>query len=184
MAQELPFTVVGGRLVADLEARATNAGKTFATGRVAHSNRVFNKQTNTYEDGDTSFYNITIFGPSAEHALASLQKGDRVNVVGTLKIRTFTRKDGTTGTSADITVTNIGPDLAFNDVQVDRSRSGGQNNYGNQNRGGFQGNNQGGFQGNQGQPAPEESDPWTGGQPAAEDPFTQSSGQGSNFGGW
>ena len=110
---------------------------------------MYNERTSTYEDGVARVYSFTIFGPAAEHALNNLRKDSHVNVFGTLLIRSFTRKDGSPGNSANITVNNIGPDLMYIDVQIIDSRSGGQGNFDGQNQGGLQGNNLGGLQGNQ-----------------------------------
>lgn len=167
MANEVYVSIVG-RLTSDLTARVTKAGKSMATGSVAHSERIWDRQNNAFRDGDPNFYNFAIFGPDADHALRSLQKGDRVIVHGKQSIRNFERADGSRGSSVEITVDEIAPTLKFTDVQIVRTRPGAP----------------------QGAPQPAAQEnagpsPWDDNQQAAQaDPFTNSGNGDSAFGGW
>ncbi|GAA1652680.1 single-stranded DNA-binding protein [Microbacterium flavum] len=78
-----------------------------------------------WSDVHTNFYNVSAFRKLAENALASLERGQRVIVVGKLKVRTW-ESNGRTGTSVDIEASSIGPDLMFGVATFSRStRSGG-----------------------------------------------------------
>jgi single-strand DNA-binding protein len=88
----------------------------------------------------------------AENVAESLQKGQRVIVTGSLKIRNFERQDGSKGTSVEINVEEVGPSLKWATAKVTKaSRSGGGD------FGGGQGGQQGGGDAN----------PWSQ-QPAAQ----------------
>lgn len=163
MANEMIVPFVGN-LTADPEARVTNGGKTMVTGSIVHKERIFDRQTNSFKDGEPNFFDLTMFSPDADHALASYKKGTRVVGIGKLRIRQFERKDGSRGTSASITVIEMGRSTKFEDIPVsDGNQSGGfqQNGGYAQNNGYQQPQNNGGSQ-----------DPWSGQQAAHEDPFT------------
>lgn len=149
MANELRVPIIGN-LTRDLEARMTKTGKAMATGCVAHTERVYNRQTQQFEDGPASFYDLVIFDPDAANALECLKKGMRVIVFGKQRVKTFERRDGSKGTAVEIVAEEIGPSLKFRKAHVD-------------------GGSRGGYQ--QGQPA---QDPWSSSQPdqaAQADPF-------------
>ncbi|HEX6395752.1 MAG TPA: single-stranded DNA-binding protein [Acidimicrobiales bacterium] len=60
------------------------------------------------------------FGSLAEHVAASLQKGDRVGVVGKGEVETWTGKDGVERHKKEILADGVGPDLRFVKVGVNR----------------------------------------------------------------
>lgn len=69
-------------------------------------------ENGTWRDVHTNFYNVSVFRKLAEHAYASLEKGQRVILSGKLKVRHW-EANGRTGTSVDLEATSIGPDLMF-----------------------------------------------------------------------
>lgn len=79
MAQTPIHTTIVGRLVADPEVRYTNDGKPVASFTIASSQRVYNKQTGQWEDGEATFLGCTAWSKLAE-GVATLGKrpaGDR-----------------------------------------------------------------------------------------------------------
>jgi single-strand DNA-binding protein len=80
--------------------------------RLATSNRRFDRTQARWVDGETNWYSVALFRQLALNAAASLQKGDRVIIVGRLKVRNW--KDGTrSGLSVDVEADAIGPDLSW-----------------------------------------------------------------------
>ena len=69
-------------------------------------------ENGAWTDGHTNFYNVSVFRSLAEHAFASLEKGQRVIVAGKLRVRRW-EANGRAGTSVDLEATSVGPDLMF-----------------------------------------------------------------------
>ncbi len=63
-------------------------------------------------DAHTNYYNVSVFRRLADHALQSLERGQRVIIQGKLKLRQW-EANGRSGTSADLEATSLGPDLMF-----------------------------------------------------------------------
>ena len=59
MAQTPIHTTIVGRLTADPEQRYTHDGKPVTSFTIASSQRVYNKQTGQWEDGETAFLDCT-----------------------------------------------------------------------------------------------------------------------------
>ncbi len=130
MAGETNITVIGN-LTDDPELKFTPSGAAVANFTVASTPRTFDRQTNEWKDGDALFLRCAAWRGLAENVAESLQKGQRVIVTGSLKIRNFERQDGSKGTSVEINVDEIGPSLKFATAKVTKaSRSGGGGDFG------------------------------------------------------
>lgn len=139
------ITIEGGTVVADPELRYTPQGVAVANFRVAANSRKFNKDTNQWEDGDTTFLTCNLWGDAAQNVADTLQKGMRVNVTGRLKQRQYQTKDGQDRTVYEVEVFEVGPSLKYATAQVNRNpRDGGNYNQG------------------QGQGQGQQTDPWGG----------------------
>jgi len=103
---------VTGNIAADPERRTTAGGDVVVAFRVGSTQRRFDKESNTWVDAYTNWYHVSAFRSLAEHALRSLRKGDRVIVVGTLRLRTW-ENDSRSGVTADVDAHAIGPDLRW-----------------------------------------------------------------------
>ena len=86
-----------GNLTRDPETRDVN-GKTVASFGIA-VNRNYTAQDGTRP---VDFFNITVWGRSAENCAKFLAKGRKVCVVGAIQIRNYDAQDGTKRTSVDI----------------------------------------------------------------------------------
>lgn len=113
-----------GNLTRDFEAKVLPSGSTVANGSLAVTERRLNKSTNEWEDGETSFYDVEIYNGQGENAVNSLGKGNRVIVVGRLRIRDFERQDGSKGKQAVVTVDEIGPALKWATAEVTKAAKG------------------------------------------------------------
>ena len=160
MAQgDTPITIVGN-LVADPELRWTPNQVAVCNFRIATTPRVYNRDTNQWEDGDAVFMTCNIWRQAAENAAETLTKGMRVIVQGNLKQRSYQTKEGEQRTVYEIEVDEVGPSLRYatatvnradrnNNTQVQSQQSGWQVQ---DSRGGF-GQPQQGQQGTWGEPA-------------------------------
>lgn len=139
MAQgDTPITLIGN-VVADPELRYTPSGAAVANFRVASTPRVFNRESNQWEDGDALFLTCNIWREAAENVMESLSKGMRVIVQGRLRQRSYDTREGERRTVYEIEVDEVGPSLKFASAQVTRNpRSGGQGGGGGQGFGGGQ----------------------------------------------
>jgi single-strand DNA-binding protein len=80
--------------------------------RLASTNRWFDRAQSRWVDGETNWYTVAAFRQLALNSAASLQKGDRVIVVGKLKIKNWDN-GSKSGLNVDIEADAIGPDLTW-----------------------------------------------------------------------
>lgn len=106
-----PSMTIIGNLTADPELRFTPSGVAVADFTVASTNRVKNKNSGEWEDGDSTFVRCTVWEQYAENVAETLLKGMRVVVVGRLRVRQYETKDGAKGTSVECMVDEVGPAL-------------------------------------------------------------------------
>lgn len=102
-----------GFVSSEFEMRTTATGLVAGQFRIGSSERRLDPLTNAWTDGRTNWYRINVFRSLAQNAMVSLRKGDRILVVGKLRIKPFLRKDGSHGTNVEIDAEGIGPDLQF-----------------------------------------------------------------------
>ncbi|OJU39749.1 MAG: hypothetical protein BGN97_00610 [Microbacterium sp. 69-10] len=103
--------VIAGNIGNDPTKNETRNGKAVINFRVGTSHNYVDQRTGEWVEGPTSWYNVSAFGNIAEHAKASLHRGDPVIVVGRLRIRDWEAGDGKKGREAEITADAIGHDL-------------------------------------------------------------------------
>jgi len=84
-----------GHLGKDPETRTSERGTTYTT---------FSMAANYKNQGEdiTTWFNVTCFGHSSNFVNNYLKKGSAVYVSGELQPRTYSKKDGTNGTSLDV----------------------------------------------------------------------------------
>ena len=108
MAGETILTIVGN-LTADPELRTTGTGTQVCGFTIASTPRVWNRQANQYEDGQSLFMRCSAWRDLAGHCAQSLSKGMRVIATGRLSQRSYQAQDGTNRTVVEMTVDEIGP---------------------------------------------------------------------------
>jgi single-strand DNA-binding protein len=116
---KITMTAVGN-LTKDPELRFTAAGKAVANLVIACSDRKFDRDTNTYIDGNAVFLTCTVWGKMAENCAESLQKGMQVVAVGVLRQHEFEDKQGAQQRRMELEVDNIGPSLANAVAKVEK----------------------------------------------------------------
>jgi len=100
---------VTGNLGSDSELTFTPNGKAKLEFSVGDTPRRLNQQTNQWEDaGETTWWRVTEWESKAEALGEVLKKGTKVIVTGVGGVRTYEKKDGTKGFSAEIKPKTIG----------------------------------------------------------------------------
>lgn len=110
---------IRGNLTRDPEFYPGSDGKKdFARFDVAVNSRIFNEQTQQFENGDPTFHQVVAFGRLAEN-VRQLSKGDTVLVNGELQFSSYEREDGTRIPTTRIAAEDVGPSLnRYADLQI------------------------------------------------------------------
>lgn len=108
----LPAITAIGNLTGDPELRFTPTGAAVVNFRIACNDRRKNQSTGEWEDGDTTFLDVSAWRDQAENTTASLKKGDAVIVTGHLKTSTYDKRAGGTATRVELIADTIGASLA------------------------------------------------------------------------
>ena len=125
MANETTITLVGNATNAEI--RFTPSGKAVCSFRLASTPRVYNKQTQQWEDGETLWLNCSLWGQAAENLIETIgdAKGMRVVVQGRLKSRSYDDREGNKRTVFEVEVDEVGPSLRYATAVVTRVTGGG-----------------------------------------------------------
>ena len=113
------ITVIGN-LTNDPELRITVNSTAVANFTVAAADRVFDKQTNAWKDGDTTFLRCNVWRQLAENVTESLSKGSRVVVTGRLRQRSYQTKSGEDRTVYELEVDEVGLSLRYHTAKAQR----------------------------------------------------------------
>lgn len=116
---DLPLTITGN-LTADPELRFTAAGVAVANLTVAFTPRRYDKSTDEWKDGSTTFMRCDCWRQLGEHCAESLSRGSRVVVTGTLNTEQW-EKDGEHRSAVKLTVDDIGASLAYATVSIHKA---------------------------------------------------------------
>ena len=106
---------VSGNLTKDIEVQTSQSGVNYARFSIGRSFKTRNDETRT------SFFDGVIFGELASHAAASLHKGDRVLVQGSLEQSKWTTDDGQRRQRHELRVEDIGPSLRWAEAVVEKA---------------------------------------------------------------
>jgi len=90
----------------------TQDGLPITSFRLAASTKRFDKQTNRWTDGETNWFTVTSFRQLAINSATSVSKGDRVVVMGRLRVRDWDNGERA-GTSVEIEAETLGHDLVW-----------------------------------------------------------------------
>lgn len=112
MSNTITITVCGN-LTHDPQLQNTNDGTPYVHLNIATTPRQRDKQTNQWRDGVTTWTRATAWGDLAQNIAATLVKGSRIIVTGTLENHPYTGKDGQTHNSTELRVDEIGPSLKY-----------------------------------------------------------------------
>jgi single-strand DNA-binding protein len=90
----------------------TQDGLPITSFRLAASLRKFDKQLNRWVDAETNWFTITSFRQLAVNTAVSVSKGDRVLVMGRLRVRDWDNGERA-GTSVELEAETLGHDLMW-----------------------------------------------------------------------
>lgn len=105
--RDINTIIIGGNLVKDAGYRVTSTGKELCTFRILHTRKMFNQQTNEWEDLNITGWNVSYWGRDAEDLHHQLLKGTRVCVVGRAEQRQYQDKNGEDRSSLDIIAESV-----------------------------------------------------------------------------
>ncbi|MET8788365.1 single-stranded DNA-binding protein [Streptomyces sp. NPDC004589] len=120
MRNELPLTVIGN-LVDDPELRFTAAGVAVARFTVASTPRVFDRDANTWRDGEPTFLDCSAWRQLAENLAGSVSKGARVVVAGRLRTDRWESPEGEKRSRMVLDVDDVGASMTFATVTITRT---------------------------------------------------------------
>jgi single-strand DNA-binding protein len=121
VAFESNFITFIGNLTDDPELRFTQGGAPVTTFRIA-SNRRYNDRSGAQQE-ETTFMNVNCWRDLAENAAESLTKGDRVLVIGRVRVRSYENREGQTVWTTEIEADEIAPSLRWARASVTRTGS-------------------------------------------------------------
>ncbi len=90
----------------------TGDGLTISSFRLASTQRRFDKDTEKWIDGETNWFTVTCFRQLAANVGRSINKGERVIVTGTLRIREWDNGEKV-GTTVEVEADAVGHDLTW-----------------------------------------------------------------------
>lgn len=128
------YVTLVGFVAQEPNLRTTKNGKTVTDVRVGTTPRFRDRATGEWRDGETSYYTVSCWQRLADHARASLHKGDPVLVKGRFKTRSFEDKTGQLRTVIEITADTVGHDLTRGIANYIRPRHQHVNTEGDQTR--------------------------------------------------
>ena len=125
MANDNVITIVGN-LTDDPELRYTPNGVAVTNMRVAVNRRMFNKESNSWDDKLDGYFTVNVWRDHAENVAESLKRGTRVLVTGRLISRSYENKEGETRWVTEIEADEVCPSLRWATAKVSKvNRSGG-----------------------------------------------------------
>lgn len=98
----------------------TSEGLTITSFRLASNQRRFDRGQNAWVDGDTNWYTVTAFRQLGTHVATSIEKGQRVIVLGRVRIRDWESGEKS-GTTIEIDAEAVGHDLTWGRASFVRS---------------------------------------------------------------
>ncbi len=119
MAFESNFITFIGNLTDDPDLRFTQSGAPVASFRVASNRRYTDRSGNQQEE--TTFLNVNAWRDLAENAAESLSKGDRVIVIGRVRVRSYENREGQTVWTTEIEADEIAPSLRWAQAKANRT---------------------------------------------------------------
>ncbi len=128
MAFESNIITFIGNVTDDPDLRFTQGGAPVASFRVASNRRYTDRSGNQQEE--TTFLNVNAWRDLGENAAESLKKGDRVVVIGRVRVRSYENREGQTVWTTEIEADEIAPSLRWAQAVVTRTSGGSSANAG------------------------------------------------------
>jgi single-strand DNA-binding protein len=119
MAFESNYITFIGNLTDDPDLRFTPSGAAVCSFRVASNRRWTGRDGQQQEE--TTFLNANCWRDMAENVAESLSKGDRVIVIGRVKVRSYENREGQTVWVTEIEADEVAPSLRWARATVNKS---------------------------------------------------------------
>lgn len=119
MAFESNFITMVGNLTDDPELRFTPSGAAVCNFRIAVNRRYTGRDGQQQEE--TTFMGVNCWRDMAENIAESLHKGDRVIVIGRVKVRSYENREGQTVWVTEIEADEVAPSLRWARAEVNKS---------------------------------------------------------------
>lgn len=116
---------VRGFVATEPKSSTTPGGVATATFRLGSTERRFDRATNAWIDGSTNWFRVQGYRQLAGNIGCSVKKGQKVIVVGRLKLRSW-EHDGRIYHSAEIDADSVGHDLTWGSANFIRTAAGPQ----------------------------------------------------------
>lgn len=113
-----------GFVATDIKTSTTPGGVGTASFRLGSTARRFDREAGTWVDGHTNWFNVQGYRQLAGNMACSIKKGQKVIVVGRLKLRQW-EKDGRFYHSAEIDAESVGHDLTWGSANYIRTANNG-----------------------------------------------------------
>ena len=110
---------VRGFVASDVKSSTTTRGTATASFRLGTTERRYDRANNTWVDGNTNWYTVQSFRYLAGHVGCSIKKGQRVLVVGKLRLRQW-EHEGRIYHVAEIDAESVGHDLMWGSANFTR----------------------------------------------------------------
>ncbi|GII67159.1 hypothetical protein Skr01_72440 [Sphaerisporangium krabiense] len=104
------YITLSGNVIAEPRQFTAEAGPRVTSLRVASTPRLYDKPTQSWYDGETSYYVVRCYRVLAENVARSVRAGQPVVVHGRLRIRSLDR-DGQKRSVAEVEAVSVGHDL-------------------------------------------------------------------------
>lgn len=111
---------VRGFVATEIRTSTTPGGTATASFRIGSTDRRFDRATSTWVDGNTNWFTVQGYRQLAGNMACSIKKGQRVIIVGRLKMRSW-EKDGRIYHAAEIDAESVGHDLMWGSANFIRS---------------------------------------------------------------
>jgi single-strand DNA-binding protein len=116
-----------GFVATDIKTSTTTTGVGTASFRLGSTARRFDRTTNTWVDTHTNWFTVQGYRQLAGNMGCSIKKGQRVIVVGRLKLRTW-EKEGRVYFAHEIDAESVGHDLMWGSANYNRTVNNGPHN--------------------------------------------------------
>lgn len=110
---------VRGFVASEVKSSTTTRGTSTASFRLGTTERRYDRASNTWVDGNTNWYTVQSFRYLAGHVGCSVKKGQRVIVVGKLRLRQW-EHEGRIYHVAEIDAESVGHDLMWGSANFTR----------------------------------------------------------------
>ncbi|WP_051389007.1 single-stranded DNA-binding protein [Arthrobacter sp. 35W] len=112
-----------GFVASDVRMIISEQGVPIASFLLGCTERRQDKATGLWADGDVNWYQVSTFRFLAQNTAFSIKKGEKVLVTGRLKLRHWTKNDGTMAASLDLAAESLGHDLNFGTAVYQRQNA-------------------------------------------------------------